>query len=382
MILQEIGSTQAARGKFWLACLIFLSFAPLRAFAVNGNVGIGTTSPVNGKLEVVGGAQRGIYATNTGAAEAIYGNNSGAHYGLRGESTGQYAILGHTSSATYGGIIGYSANWLVYGIIGHANVYGVYGYSPGNFGVYGNSSTYIGTYGYSASSHGSWGQTGNAAAIGVYALGPASYAYLAYSSYAIYTGHHAYIGGTVYYGALAAISDARLKEKVNPITSSLEKILELRPVSYFWKKDAAQAEKKPGKHFGFIAQEVQKILPEIVLETKRAPAVNFEPSSKPGSSGDKVPAPPEYKKPKATLNDSFESTFSMDYTSVIPFLVGSIQEIWGKIRPFMNDTNRELMATRNLIEQLKAENAFLRKKQESFETYVCKKDPSATFCGE
>ncbi|HYX38321.1 MAG TPA: tail fiber domain-containing protein [Oligoflexus sp.] len=55
-------------------------------------------------------------------------------------------------------------------------------------------------------------------------------------------------------------SDIRLKDNVKPLENSLEKVLKLRPVSYHLK--AAVAEQKD---IGFIAQEVQKQFPELVV---------------------------------------------------------------------------------------------------------------------
>ena len=51
-------------------------------------------------------------------------------------------------------------------------------------------------------------------------------------------------------------SDERLKENIKPLTGSLDKVLALNPVSYTWKEN--------GDHIkaGFIAQEVEKVLPE------------------------------------------------------------------------------------------------------------------------
>jgi hypothetical protein len=57
-------------------------------------------------------------------------------------------------------------------------------------------------------------------------------------------------------------SDKRLKENINDIKWGLKEILQLRPVEYNWKDDKINQ----GKQFGFIAQEVQQIIPEIVRE--------------------------------------------------------------------------------------------------------------------
>ena len=55
-----------------------------------------------------------------------------------------------------------------------------------------------------------------------------------------------------------AISDERLKENINPLSGSLDKVLALNPVSYDWKKNGEHIEA------GFVAQEVEEILPEYV----------------------------------------------------------------------------------------------------------------------
>lgn len=56
-------------------------------------------------------------------------------------------------------------------------------------------------------------------------------------------------------------SDIHFKEKITRIKSPLKKIQRLRGVKYSWKED-----KKAGRQIGLIAQEVEKILPELVFE--------------------------------------------------------------------------------------------------------------------
>jgi hypothetical protein len=53
-------------------------------------------------------------------------------------------------------------------------------------------------------------------------------------------------------------SDIRLKEKIEPLTNSLEKILQLSGITYNWIGIE-------GKRIGFIAQEVEKVIPELVF---------------------------------------------------------------------------------------------------------------------
>jgi hypothetical protein len=57
-------------------------------------------------------------------------------------------------------------------------------------------------------------------------------------------------------------SDERLKENIVDLEYGLNEILKLRPVSYNWKNDKINQ----GKQFGFIAQEVQKIIPDLINE--------------------------------------------------------------------------------------------------------------------
>jgi hypothetical protein len=61
-------------------------------------------------------------------------------------------------------------------------------------------------------------------------------------------------------GNVTAYSDARLKTNVNTIDNALDIVDQLRGVSFDWKKS--------GEHsIGVIAQEVEKVLPELVLDT-------------------------------------------------------------------------------------------------------------------
>ena len=73
-----------------------------------------------------------------------------------------------------------------------------------------------------------------------------------------------YAHGTIYAtGSFANPSDFRLKENIVNLGSTLEKTLNLRPVSYDW-KDKQQA-KSMGKQIGLIAQEVELLFPQLVV---------------------------------------------------------------------------------------------------------------------
>ena len=78
-----------------------------------------------------------------------------------------------------------------------------------------------------------------------------SYMYFAVNGY-----YAAYLTSS---GTLSA-SDERLKENVTTLTGSLDKINQLRGVSFNWKNEA----RGTGNNIGFIAQEVESVYPELV----------------------------------------------------------------------------------------------------------------------
>ena len=66
-------------------------------------------------------------------------------------------------------------------------------------------------------------------------------------------------------GWLSGWSDERLKKDIKPMESTLDKLLKLKPVEFYWKKDAYPEKKfNDKKQLGLIAQEVEKIYPELV----------------------------------------------------------------------------------------------------------------------
>jgi hypothetical protein len=84
------------------------------------------------------------------------------------------------------------------------------------------------------------------------------------------------------------ISDARYKTNIQPIESALDKVNQMRGVSFDW------TAVRSGREFGVIAQEIEKIAPEVVSE-------------------------------KELLNGDTMKTVS--YTSLVPFLIESIKEL-------------------------------------------------------
>jgi hypothetical protein len=91
-------------------------------------------------------------------------------------------------------------------------------------------------------------------------------------------------------GPFTQASDASLKGDIQTIIGSLDKIKNLNGVSFTWNSDETKR-----KSLGFIAQDVQKVIPEIVKE---------------------VPS---------------EGKLGLEYTSIIPVLVNAIKELEARV---------------------------------------------------
>ena len=66
-------------------------------------------------------------------------------------------------------------------------------------------------------------------------------------------------------GSYQTCSDGRFKENVQPLADSLDKILKLRGVQFDWKRDEFPEHRfSHARQVGFVAQELAKVLPELV----------------------------------------------------------------------------------------------------------------------
>jgi hypothetical protein len=120
-----------------------------------------------------------------------------------------------------------------------------------------------------------------------------------------------YLGtGTVYSngGTLTNTnpSDIRLKNTITPLTNNTDIINQLNPVSFLWNDQDKHGSKL---QIGFIAQEVQKVLPVIVSEYD-TPLIG--PSNLVDANGMRI--------------DAVETNLGVDTMALIPFLVGAVKE--------------------------------------------------------
>lgn len=72
---------------------------------------------------------------------------------------------------------------------------------------------------------------------------------------------HFTINGT----SIATSSDERLKKEIEPLDNSLERVIALRGVNYKWREPSYASDNNMNKlELGLIAQEVKKVVPEVV----------------------------------------------------------------------------------------------------------------------
>ena len=64
---------------------------------------------------------------------------------------------------------------------------------------------------------------------------------------------------TAYYS-----SDISLKDNIRPIESAIFKVKQIRGVTFDWNEKSNKLQQEKGHDVGLIAQEVEKVLPEIV----------------------------------------------------------------------------------------------------------------------
>lgn len=218
----------------------------------NGNVGIGTTAP-NAKLTVVRSAAGGTeiagafsitWASAGSISYALTANAYKAAPEASGRSTGIIAIGGNATNQWNTGVsaVLWGTNQGAAIVAGTYNDYATYGFgsyqpqyvSPaGQWGIVSYSPVYFHRDQY---------------VMGNVGIGTASPTY------------KLHVIGRIKSDGINETSDVRLKQNIQPIDNALNKILALQGVTYEW----IRPEMEQGMQIGLIAQEVEKILPEIV----------------------------------------------------------------------------------------------------------------------
>jgi len=262
----------------------------------NGLVGIGTTAPNIGYAVTVnpGTPGNGIIVNDPKAGFLFYGVKSGA-------GTGLYIQTSYTgnSTAIQGSITG--PGYGVYGSTGggaeSAGV-GAWNYGQG-FGVRANSENGPAVFATSTNNYGIYAATTNA-------------------TYSAYFNRSIFVNGSVF-----TSSDEKLKQNIQDFTSAMEIINQLHPKKYDFRQDGFYKFMRlpQGSHYGLIAQDVEKVLPNLVKDTKFE--TSLEASIKP-NSGDK-------NTPQQNTNSETIDFKAVNYTEFIPIIIKAMQEMQATI---------------------------------------------------
>jgi hypothetical protein len=191
--------------------------------------------------------------TNSSVANnaAILGQNTGAGYGIAGQipqtATGTSAVFGNNLRTNggsglrgegYNGVVGFANNGVGFGLYGsnlNANGLGIGTYGVGFHGVYGQTTDIVnGWAGFFTADLGAEG--------GVYAMGP----------------------------GLFNLSDKRLKKDIVQIDNALNKINKINGLYYTITTKMTNSEGEVSEvarqEYGVIAQDLEKIFPEMISE--------------------------------------------------------------------------------------------------------------------
>lgn len=287
--------------------------------AMYGIAGINGASSASYALNVNSGSISGIQVTDPLDNYVLYayktGINDGIYVTKSSTATGTASIEGNATG---------SGN----GVDGTANTgVGVYGSSSSNNGVYGNSFNNEGVYGYTggggniAGVHGYCASTG----YGVWGQGTSGSGIYGTTSAGSYAG---YFVGNVYSTGTYVGSDLKLKKNITDLTSAMDIINQLHPKKYDFRDDGNyQLMHLPkGNHFGLIAQEVEKILPNIVQDTKFETANSqADANLKQPSIGGKENSANSVKPADKTKSEEIDFK-AVNYTELIPIIIKGMQE--------------------------------------------------------
>ena len=244
-----------------------------------GNMGIGTTSP-SYRVDAVGAGSpaNGIMRTSSNLTNSTtkYGYYTVGHYT---NATVPFGFIQGESNSTENNVhIGGGAGEVTaatridfYTAANNTTTNGTERMridSSGNVLV-GTTSTSLGSIGCQMFPTGYYQATCNGAPAMILKRGSSDGAIVDF--YDSGNNRRGYINVTTSATTYNTISDYRLKEDVAPMTGALAKVAALKPVTYKWKADGSYGQ-------GFIAHELQSVVPDCVVGEKDAVDENGDPS--------------------------------------------------------------------------------------------------------
>ncbi len=302
----------------------------------SGKVGIGTSTPgaaldVSGSIKT-NGVLYGSGATSTYGALTIDGTKNswgGINFKSAGTNLKTFMVNG-----TYSGVYNTADNawdWLWNGSTLSTGTV-----PAANIGAGTVSGALYRTYGFNGPEY-----DGNNNAYYVDPNGTTNFNTFYAVSYC--GGGYGCVSGGMLVSAVQSYSDRRLKQNIKPLDdhdSTLAKIMKLQPVSYDW-RDRTMA-KTEGHQYGFIAQDVEKVFPDLVKNRTRSTTITLE-------NGRKEPV---------------EKLKSLDYTHMIAPLVKAVQEL----KVLFDSDHAALEALKADNDNLRAETRNLRSEFEAYKS--------------
>ncbi|HQR35803.1 MAG TPA: tail fiber domain-containing protein [Blastocatellia bacterium] len=315
----------------------------------NNNIGIGGTTPLS-KLHIFAATSdilppRAQSASNNSFAagwDFYHGTTGKGYVGVPGTATGiapgemlVYGSVNTSTSIWAGGVRGITVNPGGFVGIGTANTNApyrlqvaedfpaaeiggaVYGVSLNNKGVLGQTTNGVGVMGLASDS----GMAGHF----VGKVGVQGDVFPTFDGYRLGTPTKRWAAVYAVNGTIQT-SDARMKKGITNLRYGLSELMQLRPVSFQWKDD-----NNGQQHLGFIAQETQQVIPEAVVQPAEA-----------------------------------DSTLGMNYSTLIPVVIKSIQEQQGELETLKSDN--DALQLRNA--DLKQQNANLETRLQAVEKLV------------
>ena len=120
-------------------------------------------------------------------------------------------------------------------------------------------------------------------------------------------------------------SDYRLKEDVKPMSASIDRLKELKPVNFAWKLDGSRVD-------GFLAHEAQEVVPEAITGTKdamRTKEYEVEPAIEATYDEEGNELTPAVE---AVMGErEVEDYQGIDQSKLVPLLTSALQEAVAKI---------------------------------------------------
>ncbi|MBX2980513.1 MAG: tail fiber domain-containing protein [Flavobacteriales bacterium] len=207
--------------------------------------------------------------------------SEGSSMGVRGEATGladNYGAEGHATGGQY-----------AYGVQGSASQAVI-----NNYGVVGTGSQGLVAYGGLFNANGADGIN-----FGIRATASGN------SAHAGWFDGDVQITGDLWNNTTMIFSDGTLKTNVEDLTGALDRVLQLAPKTYWFDQSLQPQMNLPtAPQIGFIAQEVEAVVPEVV--------------------GSKV-YPAQYDSTGAMISPAYPLR-GIDYAKLVPVLVGAVQE--------------------------------------------------------